>query len=234
MPEPQQTASRFTALILGAFLMAACSGPADAPAATEVTEVTTATVTEKPGSKIDPKNNPKKSSTTVTVKVPAPTRTAVQPPKPQNLIPGDGIWLVGSDIQAGTYRNQGHPGCYWARLSDVSGEGIVTNGLGANQVVAVDPSDQAFETAGCGLWTLVTTVDDSPPFPGTWLSLEIRGQFEAEVSLVQDRLNELGYGPIPVDGDFGPVTDSVVRQYQADSGLVVDGKVGPQTWDSLF
>ncbi|MBA3620551.1 MAG: peptidoglycan-binding protein [Acidothermales bacterium] len=71
----------------------------------------------------------------------------------------------------------------------------------------------------------------SQALPGTCLSLEIRGQYEAEVSRVQDRLNALGYGPIPVDGDFGPVTDSVVRQHQADHGLVVDGKVGPQTWE---
>ncbi len=42
-----------------------------------------------------------------------------------------------------------------------------------------------------------------------------------------------GGSPIPVDGDFGPVTDSALRSYQTRMSLVVDGVVGPQTWGSL-
>jgi len=36
-----------------------------------------------------------------------------------------------------------------------------------------------------------------------------------------------------IDGDFGPITDQVVQDFQASAGLVVDGVVGPLTWGAL-
>lgn len=38
------------------------------------------------------------------------------------------------------------------------------------------------------------------------------------------------YSKLVVDGDFGPATESVVREVQRRSGLAVDGIVGPETW----
>lgn len=74
-----------------------------------------------------------------------------------NTIAGDGIWIVGEDIDPGTYRAKGSSdSCYWARLSGLSGEldDIIANHLGsANTTAEIGASDEAFETTRCGEWT---------------------------------------------------------------------------------
>lgn len=74
----------------------------------------------------------------------------------EGTIPGDGTWLVGDDIQPGTYRAQGEGDrCYWQRLSGLSGESQdrITNYLGsATTTVEISASDVAFETSRCGEW----------------------------------------------------------------------------------
>jgi hypothetical protein len=89
---------------------------------------------------------------------------ATEPPTtPAPTLPGfdEGILLVGSDIQPGTYVAvvpDSSFNCYWARLSDVSGsfEGIIANdntNPGAQALVSIAPTDVAFESNGCGRWT---------------------------------------------------------------------------------
>ena len=53
------------------------------------------------------------------------------------------------------------------------------------------------------------------------------------VKWLQNRLKELGY-KITVDGSFWKDTDKVVRQFQKDKGLEVDGKVGANTVKELL
>ena len=54
------------------------------------------------------------------------------------------------------------------------------------------------------------------------------------VTLLQSRLNELGYSTGYPDGDFGPKTFSAVMTFQRVNGLLADGVVGPATIGKLF
>ena len=50
-----------------------------------------------------------------------------------------------------------------------------------------------------------------------------------EVFLLQEKLN------LPViDGDFGPGTEKVVKEWQEKNGLTADGIVGFNTWEKMF
>jgi hypothetical protein len=55
-----------------------------------------------------------------------------------------------------------------------------------------------------------------------------------DVLLLQQRLTYLGYNCGVPDGDFGARTDEAVRLFQQNNNLVVDGWVGPITWNLLF
>lgn len=77
----------------------------------------------------------------------------------ENTIPGSGVYLVGEDIQPGTYRMNldGGSSCYWARLSGLSGElgDIITNDNVSGQAfVTIAETDVAFETSRCSEWIL--------------------------------------------------------------------------------
>ena len=54
-----------------------------------------------------------------------------------------------------------------------------------------------------------------------------------EVKKLQLILNRKGY-PIVDDGDFGPLTDAAVRDFQTKNSLTPDGIVGPMTWKKLL
>ncbi len=77
----------------------------------------------------------------------------------------------------------------------------------------------------------------SPSYPGTALRA---GSSGSEVARVQTYLNALRGAQFPtliqlnVDGRYGSATASAVMQYQALTGLTMDGVVGRATWDSLI
>ena len=79
---------------------------------------------------------------------------------------GDGVYMVGLDIQPGLWRSSGSEtsSCYWARLKNLTGsDDILANDGGAGQrVVEILASDVAFESSRCGTWSPVTG-----PLPGT-------------------------------------------------------------------
>lgn len=67
-------------------------------------------------------------------------------------------------------------------------------------------------------------------WPGTYLR---RGSSGNDVVQIQQRLKRRGWN-IDVDGEFGRATDTVIRKFQAEKGLTVDGIVGRSTWDAMY
>ncbi|TVQ18958.1 MAG: peptidoglycan-binding protein [Leptolyngbya sp. DLM2.Bin15] len=61
-----------------------------------------------------------------------------------------------------------------------------------------------------------------------------RGSSGAPVERLQRALQDLGYYDGPITGFFGALTETAVRQFQADSGLPTDGIVGASTETALF
>ena len=104
--------------------------------------------------------------------------TSEPPPPTSGMSFGAGTWLVGSDIEAGRYFANPRDGCYWERLSGLSGtlDDIIANEFigfdSPQEIVDIGPSDLAFNTdEDCRRW------DQSPEPapragtipPGTWL-----------------------------------------------------------------
>jgi len=54
------------------------------------------------------------------------------------------------------------------------------------------------------------------------------------VTRVQHMLNDLGFGPLVEDGDFGPKTESAVKTFEGNEGIETGGHVGPQVWPVLL
>ncbi|KAA3646802.1 MAG: peptidoglycan-binding protein [Chloroflexi bacterium] len=75
--------------------------------------------------------------------------------------------------------------------------------------------------------------------PDTWSALISgktvqNGSIGDAVRAAQSLLvNKFGAG-IAVDGTFGPLTESAVEDFQTANFLLVDGIIGPQTWQALI
>lgn len=72
--------------------------------------------------------------------------------------------------------------------------------------------------------------DEMPPYPGEPLS---RGSSGRAVRTWQAQMRRRGW-ILSVDGEYGPESESVCRQFQREKGLVNDGVVGPRTWEATW
>ncbi|MFF7216671.1 hypothetical protein ACFZAU_40125 [Streptomyces sp. NPDC008238] len=103
-----------------------------------------------------------KPAVTVTAKAPAKPKPTKKP-GPPSTVDGDGQYLVGEDIKAGTYKTAGPQdddfglGCYWARLKNASGEfdAIIANDNITGQARVTVHKGEYFETKGCNKWEKV-------------------------------------------------------------------------------
>ncbi|MGN2636632.1 hypothetical protein ACTD5D_10655 [Nocardia takedensis] len=98
---------------------------------------------------------------------------------PATAIPGDGVYLVGIDIQPGWYESAGTPdpanGCDYRRLWKVEGDNTDMNYIIGNDFTRaspvraqIDPTDVAFRTVGCGSWRMIPAPPPTPLFQ-LWL-----------------------------------------------------------------
>lgn len=92
---------------------------------------------------------------------PSVTLPADEPPAAAGPLTtfGEGTYLVGEDIKAGTYKTTGGSdgSCYWARNKNDSGEAdaIIANDLGGGPTRVTVKKGELFETNGCDDWTIV-------------------------------------------------------------------------------
>jgi peptidoglycan hydrolase-like protein with peptidoglycan-binding domain len=114
---------------------------------------------------------------------------------------------------------------YLLNARGVTSTALTTDGVfGPATLSAV----QAFQTAR-GL--PATGVVDGP----TWEPLVVTvraGSLGDAVRAAQSQLNTRGAG-LTLDGDFGALTTTAVKNFQTSVGLTADGVVGPYTWCPL-
>lgn len=131
-------------------LIGALAGPG-----TEPDPAPTRTVTVRPTSPVpsQPSSSPTPGRTT-----PAPAPSTPPPTVPAEPVSlEDGIYHVGEDIDAGTYRLAepitADDWCYWRKSKDAEGSDIIDNDLAsAGRLQVTLKKGQWFETQRCGTW----------------------------------------------------------------------------------
>jgi len=90
----------------------------------------------------------------------APTTSTAPPttaPAPKGL--RDGTFVVGTDIEPGTYRSTSTANCYWARLRNFSGTGndVIANWFmtSGSVIVTIEATDVGFKSERCGPWVRI-------------------------------------------------------------------------------
>jgi hypothetical protein len=139
-----------------------------APTTTTTRPTTTTTASSvKPGSSVPVTTSPPQT------RAGAPTTTTQPAPTPPVTSFGNGTYEVGSQLVAQTYRAAGGTDCSWARLSSLGGAAndVIADGdpLGP-PIVTVAPTDAAFESEGCGIWSPAPTSgpEATSMGDGTW------------------------------------------------------------------
>lgn len=70
----------------------------------------------------------------------------------------DGIYIIGTDIEPGKYKNKGQDGCYYSRLRGFSGSlGDIISNENTNDpaIVSIATTDKGFKSSRCGTWTKI-------------------------------------------------------------------------------
>jgi peptidoglycan hydrolase-like protein with peptidoglycan-binding domain len=108
-------------------------------------------------------------------------------------------------------------------------------------LLAIEPGDGfpsgATSSSGGGDTTVTTTVTTVPPVTTTTVAhptIQEGTPDTADTTILQQRLNVLGYNVGTPDGSFGPATTTAVKQFQTDHKLPATGVVDAATWAALL
>jgi peptidoglycan hydrolase-like protein with peptidoglycan-binding domain len=114
------------------------------------------------------------------------------------------------------------------------------DGIFGNHTYAAVVSYQTDRSAGHFLALSFPLAVDGIVGPRTWARLDPdtikKGDKGSGVKLAQSILKDSGvptWDPGAVDGDFGPLTEMAVKNFQSDHTLTIDGIVGEHTWRAL-
>lgn len=134
--------------VTAALIVAGCASAP--PAAQTVTATSVTTTTETATSTLTPEPAGTVTETATTTVPTTVIETTTLPPPAPAVAFTDGSYIVGKDIEPGTYQAT-EKDCYWVR-KDQAGE-IIDNNFGT--VMTVRGSDYLVETNRCGNWTKV-------------------------------------------------------------------------------
>lgn len=119
---------------------------------------------------------------------------------------------------------------------DVPGGADGQFGSGLKNAIRQFQTDRGLEVDGSvgkntwdALFPQSTTVSNY--YPGQLISY---GMSNYSVTLIQNRLSDLGYSVGAIDGIFGDDTRNAVILFQTNNNLTADGIVGELTWNKLF
>lgn len=148
---------------------------------------------------------------------------------------GADVFFAGSNVTCGNHK-AGHVGIY------VGDDSIVHAWAGKIVKMKIDDVIRCgYPYRGWG-WHGNVPLDTQPPSsnPDDYQQVSQDLYFRAgnvmtgtQVGYVQAVLKYLGYN-IVIDQSYGPATRDVVKQFQSDNGLTVDGSCGPQTRAKLI
>jgi hypothetical protein len=110
----------------------------------------------------------------------------------------DGVYVVGTDVAAGTYVSAGPvegSACYWKRMDAVEGGNVIENAMSKKpQTVRIDPTDKAFKTSGCQPWQRNdAAVPPQQPLPPWLTGLQLRHWIDT----MDNNARQSGNGALP-------------------------------------
>ena len=146
------------------------AAPSPTLPATE-TPIPTATATPRPTATPFPTARPLPTPTSEPTPTPTPVPSPTPTPVPAQGF-GDGTWIVGSDIQPGTYATgPGLEFCSWKRLSGFSGDfdDIIAIDISPRPIVTILATDAGFTSGGCNRWMPIADALTTPSGDGTWV-----------------------------------------------------------------